>query len=100
MRAISAPGSFVGADHPATRLANSRFAERLMDKLQDMETPLVSSTDDPEGLLRSCGWDSPDLTFLGEKRAHYGRCPFPPVPAFFPLAFMPQFWLMTAKATR
>ena len=72
MRAISAPGSFVGADHPATRLANSRFAERLMDKLRHMKAPLVSSTDDPEGLLRSCGWDSPDVTFLGEKRAHYG----------------------------
>ena len=98
--AISAPGSFVGADHPATRLAHSRFAERLMHKLQDMKAPLISSTDDPEGLLRSCGWDSPDVTFLGEKHAHYGRWPFPPVPAFIPPAFMPRFWLMTAKATR
>lgn len=100
MRAISAPGSFVGADHPATRLAKSHVAERLMLKLQDMKAPLISSTDDPEGLLRSCGWDSPDVTFLGEKRAHYGRWPFPAVSAFIPASFMPRFWLMTAKATR
>lgn len=100
MRASSGPGSFVGADHPGTRLARSQFAARLMDKLQDMKAPLISSTDDPEELLRSCGWDSPDVSFLGETRAHYGRWPIPPVPAFVPPYLMPRFWLMTAQARR
>jgi hypothetical protein len=54
----------------------------------------------PEGLLRSCGWDSPDVTFSGEKRAHYGRWPFPAVPAFIPASLIPRFWLISAKATR
>lgn len=36
----------------------------------------VSSTDYPEGLLKSCGWDAPTVASLGDETAHYGRWPF------------------------
>jgi hypothetical protein len=49
----SAPSFAVGQQqhqgYPATRLASSQFAERMIEKLQDMKAPLVSSTDDPKG---------------------------------------------------
>ena len=49
----SAPSFAVGQQqhqgYPATRLAGSQFAERMIEKLQDMKAPLVSSTDDPKG---------------------------------------------------
>lgn len=41
-----------------------------------MNDTQISSTDDPEGLLKSCGWDAPAVASLGDETAHYGRWPF------------------------
>lgn len=48
----------------------------------------ISSTDDPEGLLKSCGWDAPTVSSLGDETAHYGRWPFRCVESYIqPLSF-------------
>jgi len=47
----------------------------------------ISSTDDPEDLLISCGWDAPAVASLGDETAHYGRWPFRCVVYFWVLLY-------------
>lgn len=100
-RALSPAGSFVAGDHPCSRMFKSQNSTPLVARLKEMRAPLLSSTDDPEGLLQACGWDSPDVASLGDARAHYGRWPFPALPRWVPAALtpFPRFWLLAAKAT-
>lgn len=99
MRAMSPQGSFVGADHADKRLYKSDISSALMKQLDELRAPLLSSTDDPEGLMREAGWDNPDIASLGDARAHFGRWPFPVMPWWVPHILAPRHWLMTARAT-
>ena len=41
MRALAPPGSFVGADHPATRLKDSAASAMILQRLEKLKAPLV-----------------------------------------------------------
>ena len=44
MRSLSAAGSFMGADHPSNKLFAMTAAKGVMNKLNELKAPLVSST--------------------------------------------------------
>lgn len=46
MRALAPPGSYMGADHPGTRLKDSAASAAIRKRLDEMKVPLVRTAID------------------------------------------------------
>lgn len=77
---LAAPGSLIALDVPGTTLVTSPLLGRTLEKLARLGAPWQYATDDPEGLLRACGWAVTRVARPGEPDTTYGRWPYRAAP--------------------
>lgn len=92
---LSAPGSVLVSDMTSSAALKNPFAASFLKALAEDGAPWRFGTDDPEGLLASCGWQVEDLRQPGEDGANFGRWDYPVVPREVPN--VPRSFLFTAS---
>lgn len=92
---LAAPGSTLGFDVPGMTLLTSPLLRASLAKLGELGAPWRFGTDDPEGLVRACGWSPVRVACLGEPAASFGRWPYPTAPRGTP--GVPQSYFVVAR---
>ncbi|GLZ31235.1 S-adenosyl-L-methionine-dependent methyltransferase [Lentzea sp. NBRC 105346] len=95
LAALSAPGSVLVSDMTSAASLKNPFARSFLRALSEDGAPWRFGTDDPEGLLLSCGWQVEDLREPGQEGANFGRWDYPVVPREVP--DVPRSFLFTAR---
>ena len=91
---LAAPGSWLGFDIMNSITLTSPLTQKWVEMQAESGAPWIGTMDDPVGFLAERGWEAA-LTQAGAADAHYGRWPYPVIPATMPN--MPHNWFVTAR---
>jgi len=83
LRAVAAPGSWMGLDVVNREVLTTPFMANYMDKLRELGCPWKFGTSDPEAYLAGHGW-TVSYALPGEPDAHFGRWAMPTFPRSIP----------------
>jgi methyltransferase (TIGR00027 family) len=72
----SAPGSWLGVDFVSQALLRSPFSRKFRRSLEEVGTPWLFGTDEPEEYLASTGWKARDVKEPGEPSTGHDDWPF------------------------
>lgn len=75
--AHSAPGSVLLGDAISEAALHNPLSRPFLKALEDDGNPWLFGTEEPEALLRSCGWAVREMRQPGEEGADFGRWPYP-----------------------
>ena len=93
MASMSTPGTVLGTDTMSATMLASQERQRWVQLYADSGAPFVFGTDNPDDLVRSCGWN-PIIHLGRDLAASYGR-PYPDPPQAGP----PPGAIITATLT-
>jgi hypothetical protein len=100
MRGLAPPLSSYTGDYTSKgSFLASALTDNFADRLKELNAPLQSATEDPEGLLKGAGWDTPDVHVMGDEKTNYGVFADKPWPRWM-MSFRPRHWIMTATVTK
>lgn len=91
---MAAPESWLGFDVINSLTLTSPLTIRWVEMQAQSGAPWIGTMDDPAAFLAQRGWEAA-LTQAGATDAHYGRWPFPIIPAATPN--IPHNWFVTAR---
>ncbi|MGW4890524.1 class I SAM-dependent methyltransferase [Streptomyces murinus] len=90
----SVPSSVLLGDVISEAALRNPLSRPFMKALEEDGNPWLFGTEEPEQLLRSCGWTVQEVRQPGEQGADFGRWPYPVPPRETPR--VPRSFLFTA----